>query len=651
MTPLAYIALLGWPLFIIVLCALRPGRETAAFAVIGAWLLLPPYTLGIAGLPDYTKVVAASIGLMIGTLLFDPGRVMAFRPRWVDVPMLFYSFTAIPSSLANGLTLYDGLSDSVSQVTIWLLPYLLGRIYFTTLDDMRYLAVAMVVGGLCYTIPCVWEARMSPLLLANFYGMSSWQGMRLGGYRPHVFFQTGLECGLWMTATTLAGWWLRRCGAMRTLGGFPAGPLLLFLLVVTVFCRSTGAFVLFVGGIAVLWLSARFRTRLLLAALLLVGPFYIGIRLPELWSGQQAVELARALVGKDRAQSLEFRFQCERRLADKALQQPILGWGGYGRSLVYDDEEKTKPVPPDGLWIVVLGSRGVVGLIAIYLALILPPALFVRRFPARLWTDPRVAAGTLAAVLMGLYTVDCLMNAFVNIIYITMAGGLVGLDPKQLGGSWPPGSAGAEPPARRRAGADRAAAGAVAGRATLADRCRTLGRSLKQEGRLDEADAAWRQALDLLGALVEADPGADALRRRWCDCANDLAWLRANRPDAARRDPPSAVALARRATEEYPDAAAYWNTLGAAYHRAGDPRAAIDALERARAVGGGSAFDDVFLAMARARAGDPEGARQALAMAMLLAERDHPGHRELAALCDEAHALISGGAAAPAVIR
>jgi predicted Zn-dependent protease len=103
--------------------------------------------------------------------------------------------------------------------------------------------------------------------------------------------------------------------------------------------------------------------------------------------------------------------------------------------------------------------------------------------------------------------------------------------------------------------------------------------------------------------------------------------------------------MARRATENYPDASAYWNTLGAAYYRVGDPHAAIEALERGRVLSGGTAFDDVLLAMARYRAGDAEGARQALAVAMLRAERDHPGHRELASLCDEAHTLIAGGAA------
>ena len=40
-------------------------------AVIGAWLLLPPYMIDIAGLPDYSKTAAASLGMLFGTLFLD----------------------------------------------------------------------------------------------------------------------------------------------------------------------------------------------------------------------------------------------------------------------------------------------------------------------------------------------------------------------------------------------------------------------------------------------------------------------------------------------------------------------------------------------------------------------------------------------------
>ena len=77
-------------------------------------------------------------------------------------------------------------------------------------------------------------------------------------------------------------------------------------------------------------------------------------------------------------------------------------------------------------------NKGFVGLTLLYMAMVLPAALFIWRFPPRLWADPRLAAGSLTAVLLGLYIIDCLLNAFPNMIYIVLAGGLMGLEPGQL---------------------------------------------------------------------------------------------------------------------------------------------------------------------------------------------------------------------------
>jgi hypothetical protein len=642
-----YLALLGYLPAVVVMFALMPARKAAMIAVIVAWLLLPPYAIAIAGLPDYGKTAAAALGVVLGTMIFATDRLLSFRPRWYDLPMAGFCLCGIASALTNGQTFYDGLSDATGHILTFGLPYVLGRIYFGDPEGLRFFAVGMVVGGLAYVPACLFEVRMSPLLMQYVYGVRRWQvqSIRLGGYRPNVFFWTGLELGMWMMAASLAAWWLWRRGVLKKIGTIPFGPVLLpILLGTTILCKSTGALALLVVGMLLLWLSVRFRTRVLLIGLMVASPAYVAVRATNLWSGRQAVEIAKAVAGPDRAESLEFRFHCEDLLAAKALQQPMFGWGGWGRNLVYENEgtEYKKAVVTDGLWIMYLGSKGFFGLITFYLALILPAILFIWRFPPALWGDPRLAAGTLAATFLCLYMIDCLLNGFPNIIYLTLAGGLIGLDPKQLRSTVAPRD-GMEPGGRRAAAMDIGMAGAApaSGRLLLAERCRTLGRSFKQEGRPDEAEAAWRQALEVLGALVEADPGDAGLQRRWCDCANDLAWLRANHPDPGRRDPISAAAMARRATDACPDAAAYWNTLGVAHYRAGDDRAAVDALDCARAIGGGSAFDDVFLAMAHARLGDLAGARQDLARAMLQAERDHPGHPELAGFCDEAHALIT----------
>jgi hypothetical protein len=350
-TLFALIALFGWIPFVVALYAILPRRLAATIAVIGAWLTLPPYGINIAGLPDYTKNTAATLGMMLGAFLFDPVRVTRFRPRWFDLPMLLWCSCGIASSLHNGLGLYDGLSDALTQTIAWGLPYLLGRLYFSDPEGLRDLAVGMVIGGLAYVPPCLFEFRMSPVLLSLIYGGKTAYDLRFGGWRPHVLFLTGLELGLWMTAALLTAWWLWRCGALRRIGPVPFGPVLLpILAVTTIFCRSTGAFALLTIAVAVLWLSTRLRTRLFLAGLILAVPAYAVIRTTNLWSGQRAVELVASYLGKDRAESLKYRLDAEVLLAAKALQQPVFGWGGWGRSVAYftaeDEAEKSSRSHP-----------------------------------------------------------------------------------------------------------------------------------------------------------------------------------------------------------------------------------------------------------------------------------------------------------------
>lgn len=184
MTIFALLALLGWAPAVIVIFAMLPGRWAAATAVIGAWLLLPPFTVAISGLPDYSKSTAAVFGVLLSTLIFYPNRFLTFRPRWFDLPTLLWCFCGIASSVQNGLSVYDGLSNALNQIVAWGLPYLCGRLYFRNLDDLRIFAIAMVGGGLFYVLPCLYEIRMSPTLMGKIYGLGYYQGIRSAAFAP-----------------------------------------------------------------------------------------------------------------------------------------------------------------------------------------------------------------------------------------------------------------------------------------------------------------------------------------------------------------------------------------------------------------------------------------------------------------------------------
>jgi hypothetical protein len=91
----------------------------------------------------------------------------------------------------------------MTQVTMWGLPYFLGRVYLSDLRSLKELAVGMFISGLVYVPFCLFEVRMSPQLEAIVYGGRMRSGIRLGGWRPAVFMQSGLELVMWMSVCSL----------------------------------------------------------------------------------------------------------------------------------------------------------------------------------------------------------------------------------------------------------------------------------------------------------------------------------------------------------------------------------------------------------------------------------------------------------------
>jgi Flp pilus assembly protein TadD len=120
-----------------------------------------------------------------------------------------------------------------------------------------------------------------------------------------------------------------------------------------------------------------------------------------------------------------------------------------------------------------------------------------------------------------------------------------------------------------------------------------------------------------------------------------LAWLLATCPDPKVRDPCRAVLLAKKAVELAQMEGSFWGVLGVAHYRAGDWKAAIQALKKSMDLRkGGASFDWFFLAMAHWQLGERDQARRWYDRAVQWMDKDQPKNEELRSFRSEAAELL-----------
>ena len=423
MGALVPLTLFGWIPFVILLFTLMPARRAVISAFLLAWLFLPMAGYGVPGLPDYTKMSATTFGVVIGAALFDTDRLLRWRPKWIDIPMLVWCTSPFVSSYLNGLGIYDGMSEIVRQFITWGLPYVIGRVYFNDLEGLRELAVGIFIGGLIYVPFCWFEARLSPQLHVWVYGFrqhSFIQNVRDGGYRPMVFMQHGLMVGMWMGMTTLIGLWLWRSKAVQKVWDVPMYLLMPAMFFTVYLCKSKYAVLLLGAGMIALFGTKLIRNKAIIVCMLLVPLLYTGLRATGQVTGESIVAMANSMFGEERAKSAALRLGNENPLAARAMEKPVFGWGGWGASRVQD--EQGKDLITDSLWIITLGKYGWVGLAALMGVLLLPLALVCLDWRVELWHHPLVAPVVVLAMVCTLYMFDHLMNGMVNPIFMLAAG-------------------------------------------------------------------------------------------------------------------------------------------------------------------------------------------------------------------------------------
>ncbi len=425
------LALLGSiPLILMAFWFLSPARAaTMAFAF--GTCFLPNAEFPVIGMPDFSKSMMLSLSSILGILAFHPRLLSLFQPSMVDVAALCFCISPFASSLSNGFGIYDAVSSTLNSTITWGIPYGVGRLILTSAADVEQVTEAILACGLVYAPLCLWESVQGPHLHRLLYGFHSQdmdQAIRLGGWRPVVFMRHGLQASLWMCCCTIIGFsclWLGRIKGMTL-------ALYLFAVVLIaaafLWMRSMGAYILASVGCAAVLSSQRLGVVLPQVALMAAIAMFLPLRISGIFSGSGAVDWLRTNVSAERAQSLEFRLDNEDMLIEKAMQRPVLGWSGWGRNRVYNSQGEDISVT-DGLWIIELGTHGLVGLITLFTLLLSGSIAFVcasSRLTANL-SKVQFAGATGWSIAAILCAIDAIPNAmFVPVITLT-TGALVTL--------------------------------------------------------------------------------------------------------------------------------------------------------------------------------------------------------------------------------
>jgi hypothetical protein len=447
----AYMALILWvPVSAALFASLRPTLA-AVIVFVGGIVLLPEVAaFDLPALPPMDKNAIATTCAFVGAMLFARRRMRAARPlRGVDVFFLVAVAGNVGTALTNpdpvvigggldwdGRTrtpeimlppigAYDIVSMTARDFIAIFMPFYLGRALVRTGEDARMMLRVLAVVGLLHLPLMLLEMRFSPQLhnwLYGYHATSFAHAMRSGGFKPTAFMAGGLAMAMLIYIAMMSAAALGRVRAR--VASLPGGAAAGILWALLVFSRNVGANIYALATAPVVLLTrgrTGVRLALVLAALVVAFPL---LRATGRFPTDEMVTIATRY-SVERGQSLQFRFDNEDDLLERAQEKMWFGWGGFGRNRVYDERGKDISTT-DGEWIIRMGTRGYVGFVGSF-GLLLAPIFLARRRVRRL-ADPLDARLLDAlALIVAVSAVDLLPNGLFNVLPFFLAGALAGL--------------------------------------------------------------------------------------------------------------------------------------------------------------------------------------------------------------------------------
>jgi hypothetical protein len=437
---IATLAFALWPVLAIILYRKLPLGLATIWIILAGQLLLPVgegIAIKIPMVPQFDKGSVPSICAFIGCLVAARRAPRFFYSIGVtEVLIIAYLGGPIITSELNGDALVFGrtvlpgvgIYDAISAAEgafISLLPFFLGRQFLRGSTDSLAILRTLVVTGLIYSLPMLFEIRFSPQLHYWLYGSYSSdisQELRDGGFRPVVFMGHGLLAAFYIMTTVVAAaaLWRTRVRVFN----LPPAIVNLYLGVVLVLDKSFGALVYALALVPMVRFG-RPRLQLRIALVLVfIALFYPMMRYLDLVPTKLILDSV-STISADRAASLNTRFEFESALLERASQRFLFGWGRYGRSRLYSAENGGDMTLSDGHWVITLGQFGLFGFIAEFGLLLMGVVRAVAAFRLLESASEKVYLSAVALIL-AINVLDLLPNSGLIPWTWLLAGALLG---------------------------------------------------------------------------------------------------------------------------------------------------------------------------------------------------------------------------------
>lgn len=435
-----YIALFGWPVVSAIFFSRYSKAAAVLLTILAGFLLLPEkISFDLPVLPPVNKnsIAAMAAALLAATVAAKARDTFPVLSGWIPrsfalnvllamlvggefITVLMNSDTLIYGpKVLPAMRTYDAFSALMFAV-MFILPVLLARKFLASPQTHVMILKALVIAALGYSLFILFELRMSPQMHNIVYGYFPHvfgQHAKGGGWRPVVFLSHGLILGMFLSFAVLSAVGLMKLDKSRRAMWFGAAVWLFLMLALS---KNLGAFVISVMIIGVILLGTQRLQFLFAIAITLVFLLYPAVRNTQLIPIDTIVTLAEK-VSPERAHSLEYRLRNEDALLAKSQERPAFGWGGWGRSRIYDEQGRDTSVT-DGGWIIIKGTSGWVGYVATFGIIALP--IFILAFRRR-----RLNIGPETTILVLLLVgnlIDNIPNASLTPLTWLLAGALWG---------------------------------------------------------------------------------------------------------------------------------------------------------------------------------------------------------------------------------